>query len=120
MYRKANPSIRLIPIPKLLISKLKTFQTHDSSYILTNTKKYIEPRIYQRQFKNYLETCEIKDNNFHTLRHTFATNAISKGVDIKSLSAILGHTNVVFTMKKYVHPNIEHRRLQLEKLTVDF
>jgi len=54
------------------------------------------------------------------IRHTFATMAISKKMDAKSLSITLGHTDVGFTMKRYIHPSIEHRRSQIEKIAVEF
>ena len=117
---KSPASIRTIPLPEILLNKLNEFKSNSSTYILTNTKKYIEPRVYQRHFKSHLEACNIKDNNFHTIRHTFATRAIVKGIDIKSLSAILGHTDVSFTMKTYVHPSLEHKRVQIEKIADDF
>jgi len=117
---KSTASIRVIPIHSMLLAKLKEFKTHDNSYILTNSTKYIEPRIYTRHFKSYLNACGIKGNTFHTLRHTFATMSISRKMDTKSLSMLLGHTDVAFTMKRYVHPNIEHRRIQIEKLEFDF
>jgi len=117
---KSTASIRTIPLPVILLNKLKEFKGNSNTYFLTNTSKYIEPRVYQRHFKTYLEACEIKDNNFHTLRHTFATMAISKAVDIKTLSVLLGHADVSFTMKTYVHPNLEHKRTQIEKLAIEF
>jgi len=117
---KSNASIRTIPIPSILLDKLREFKTHEDAYILTNTKKYIEPRTYQRHFKNYLAACGIKENKFHTLRHTFATMAITREVDIKTVSVLLGHTDVGFTMKRYVHPNMEHRRMQIEKMAIGF
>jgi integrase len=117
---KSPASIRKIPIPEILIDKLMKFKSSGNTYLLTNTSSYIEPRIYQRHFKSYLEACDIKDNNFHTLRHTFATRAIEKGVDIKTLSVTLGHSDVSFTMKRYVHPNMEHKRVQIEKIASGF
>ena len=119
---KSPTSIRKIPMPLILLNKLKAWEipTNDDTYLLTNTKQYVEPRVYQRIFKDYLKACEVKDNKFHVLRHTFATTAISKGVDIKTLSVLLGHSDVSFTMKRYVHPNIEHKRIQIEKLAHDF
>ena len=117
---KSPASIRIIPIPTILHNILREFKSHEELYILTNSKSYIEPRTYQKHFKNCLKACDIKDNKFHTLRHTFATTAISRGMDIKTLSILLGHTDVGFTMKRYVHPNIEHRRKQIEKLATDF
>ena len=117
---KSIASIRAIPLPLILLDKLKKHKGKPNTYILTGTTKYIEPRIYQRHFKAHLSDCNIKDNNFHTLRHTFATMAITKGVDIKTVSVLLGHSDVSFTMKKYVHPNLEHKRNQIEKLAVGF
>ena len=117
---KSKASIRTIPIPEILINKLKALKSHDDTYLLTNKRRYIEPRVYQRHFKSHLQACNIKDNKFHTLRHTFATMAISRGMDIKTLSILLGHTDISFTMKKYVHPNMEHKRLQIEKVAVGF
>ena len=43
------------------------------------------------------------DIRFHDLRHTFATHAIASGVDAKTLSGILGHTNASFTLDTYTH-----------------
>ena len=117
---KSSSSIRAIPIPVKLLNILLNFKSKGNTYLLTNTTDYIEPRVYQRHFKGYLQACEIKDNNFHTLRHTFATMAVERSMDIKTLSILLGHADVSFTMKRYVHPNMEHKRIQIEKLAVGF
>ena len=117
---KSEASIRTIPIPSILQAKLREFKSYDSSYILTNTSKYIEPRGYQKIFKSYLKSCCIQDNNFHTLRHTFATMSVAKGMDIKTLSILIGHTDVSFTMKRYVHPDMEYQKTQIEKLAIGF
>ena len=117
---KSDASIRKIPIPSVLLNRLKKFKSNEDSYLLTNTSDYIEPRVYQRHFKSYLMASDVKDNNFHTLRHTFATMAVANDMDIKTLSIFLGHSDVSFTMKRYVHPSIEHKRRQIEKLAVGF
>lgn len=117
---KSDASIRVIPLPSILFDKLKEFIFCDNSYILTGAMKYIEPRNYQSYFKKVLKDCSIHDSNFHVLRHTFATRAISKGMDVKTLSSILGHADVSFTMKMYVHPTLEQKKSQIEKLTVNF
>ena len=58
----------------------------------------------------------LRYRNFHSLRHTFATRCIEKGMDVKSLSEILGHSNVTVTLNRYVHSSMELNRSQLEKL----
>lgn len=115
---KSQNSIREIPIPSFLLDLLKENKANDRAYILTGTIHYIEPRSYQKKFKCYLKEAGIPDINFHALRHTFATRAIEQEFDIKSLSEILGHSSVKFTLERYVHPSSEHKKMNLEKLAV--
>ncbi len=115
---KTQKSIRDIPIPSFLMTLLREYKSNDNSYILTCTTDYIEPRTYQKKFKTYLEEAGIPDINFHALRHTFATRAIEQDFDIKSLSEILGHSSVKFTLERYVHPSDEYKKMNLEKLAV--
>jgi len=119
---KTLTSIRKIPIPSNLLKRLREweFPTTGDTYVLTNTRKYIEPRTYQRYFKKCLQACEVKDNNVHSLRHKFATTAVSNEVDNKTISLFLGHSDVSFTMNQYVHPDMEHKRIQIEKIALNF
>lgn len=87
------------------------------AYVLTGTNHFIEPRLLQMKFKKIIRNCSIQDVNVHALRHTFATKAVVAGVDIKSLSQLIGHSDVNFTFQTYVHPSIEARRQQLEKVS---
>ncbi len=115
---KSQKSIRSIPIPSFLLKLLKTHKADSRAYILTGTVNYIEPSIYERMFHKYAEQAGIDNTNFHALRHTFATRAVEQGFDIKSLSEILGHSSVKFTMERYVHPSNAHKKMNLEKLAV--
>ena len=67
-------------------------------------------------FKRILKASKVKEYNFHVLRHTFATNCIKVGMDIKSLSEILGHASVDVTLNRYVHSSYEMKKKFLEKL----
>lgn len=80
--------------------------------------EYTDPRTYQYSFRNYLVACKIRTINYHALRHTFATRCIESGMDIKSLSEILGHASVNITLNTYVHSSLEHKRNQLETMSV--
>lgn len=62
----------------------------------------------------------VPDYNFHALRHTFATNCIDSGMDIKSLSEILGHSNVQITLDRYVHPSMDTKRKYIDALSADY
>lgn len=115
---KSDCSIRKVPLSDFIISVLEKHMClyTKSSYFLTGDFNYIEPRRYQYIFKKYLSETGIDDINFHALRHTFATRAIEQGVDIKSLSEILGHSSVNITLEKYVHSSMEQKKKQVNKL----
>lgn len=63
-----------------------------------------------------LKKSRIKDYKFYILRHTFATNCIEVGMDIKFLSEILGHSSVDITLNRYVHSSYKIKKKFLEKL----
>ena len=82
-------------------------------FIMTNATTPFEPRTLQYSFKSTLKKCNINDINFHSLRHTFATNCVELGFDIKTLSELLGHSNVSFTLNRYVHSSINQKIQQM-------
>ena len=115
---KSACSIRTIPIPDELNKVLLAYKKVSVGYVLTNHAcKFVEPRTMQNQFKRALKLSGVEDANFHALRHTFATRCIELGFDVKSLSEILGHATVNITMNRYVHPTLELKKENMEKLS---
>lgn len=116
---KTRQSARDIPIPQWLIESLKPFQAEKKAFLLTGTADaQVEPRTMQNHFKRYVKEAQIDPANFHSLRHTFATRCVELGFDIKTLSEILGHTNVNITLNRYVHSSMELKCSNMEKLTL--
>jgi integrase len=116
---KSDASNRIIPLPDSLVKLLNSFNSNAESYILSGSSKiYVEPRTMQNKFKNYISESNIKDANFHSLRHTFATRCIELGFDVKSLSEILGHSSVKTTLDKYVHTSFDLKRNNMNKLNL--
>ena len=116
---KTLNSVRTIPISNKLYEMIKPLKrkNNDENFFLTGDKeKCIEPRTYQRYFKNILQSYKLKPYRFHILRHTFASNCVEVGMDPKSLSEMLGHANVEITLNKYVHSNYRIQKKFLEKL----
>ena len=107
---KTKNANREIPINKGFLEILKKIKTDSNCYILTGTNKYIEPRTYRKNFNKILEKLKIHHFNYHSLRHTFATNCISLGVDYKTVSELLGHANVNITLNLYVHPRYSQKK----------
>ena len=116
---KSQKSIREIPISNKLYEVLKQFKKEykDTDFFLSGeSEKYVEPRNYENIYKKILKKCNVKVHKFHTIRHTFATDCIRVGMDTKSLSEILGHSNVNITLNRYVHSSYEVKKKFLEKL----
>jgi integrase len=114
---KSRCSIRDIPIPDFLIPRLLKLVRANKAFLLSgNSNKPMEPRTLQNKFRRYVNEAGIASVNFHALRHTFATRCVEAGVDIKSLSEMLGHAGVNITLNKYVHSSLEQKRVGMRKL----
>lgn len=115
---KSSSSVRDIPIPSFLMERLEDFRSlPDEAYLLTGrADRFIEPRTLEYTLKRYLQNCCTEYVNYHTLRHTFATRCMEEGFDAKSLSEILGHSNVNITLNRYVHSSMEQKRRNMGKL----
>lgn len=116
---KSITSVRTIPINSKLYNILKQIRgkSKKTDFVLAGSSEhYVEPRNYQYHFKEILKRSKVKKYKFHTLRHTFATNCIEAGMDIKSLSEILGHADVSITLNIYVHSSDKIKRKYLEKI----
>lgn len=106
---KSHTSSREIPIPAYLLTPLRRMRKADDFYVLTGKSSCTEPRNVQKRFKTILKRCEMEDCNFHAMRHGFATACLEKGVDCKTVSAILGHASIRTTMDFYVHTSMRQK-----------
>lgn len=114
---KTASSVRDVPIMSVLIPYLTGLkQKCSTGFLISDTDGYISPRTYEYRFHRLLDHCGIPQVNYHALRHTFATRCVEAGMDVKSLSEILGHANVGITLNTYVHSSMERKRQQLEQL----
>lgn len=115
---KSNSSIRIIPLaPGLFCTLTRLVYPSSNCYIITGTEQYTEPRGYYNYYQRILREAGVTYTNFHTTRHTFATRCIESGADCKTVSEILGHSSVKTTLDLYMHPQIDQKRLCIEKMT---
>lgn len=124
---KSKNSLRSIPlIPQLLqdLQGWKSVQQNDrtaagdaycdSGFLVTNPNGgYIEPRTFKEYYNQILEISGLPHFTFHALRHTFASRAMEEGMDVKTLSVILGHASVSFTMDTYAHVLDDHKQASM-------
>lgn len=115
---KTPSSLRKIPIPSKLHDILKMLHKISvGEYVLSTHHTFVSPRTYEYRFHKTLERCGVRSVNYHTLRHTFATRCIELGMDVKTLSELLGHTSTATTLNTYVHTSIDLKRSQIERLS---
>lgn len=114
---KTETSRRTIPLSKQIIPLLKEAKKNNNSkYVVGDGNKLISVRSYQRSFELLLKKQKISHHGFHALRHTFATRAIECGMDVKTLSEILGHKNPTITLNRYVHYFMAHKKEFMNRL----
>lgn len=116
---KTVTSNRTIPLPSFLAEFIEKHRRADRYRFLSTPEKSIaDPRTMQNLFHKYIRTLGFPKANFHSLRHTFATRCTEAGFEIKSLSEILGHSNVSITLGLYVHSSFELKADNMEKLSL--
>ena len=114
---KTITSRRVIPLPKQLLPILKSIKKKsDSPFVVSANGKPVSVRSYQRSFELLLKKLKIPHKGFHSLRHTFATRAIECGMDVKTLSEILGHKNPTVTLNRYAHSLMEYKADMMNRL----
>lgn len=117
---KTEASIRTIPLPEFLMDILKKHQKAPKFYMVSGKQMPLEPRCFYASYKRIMNQVGLEEYNYHSLRHTFATRCVELNFDIKSLSEILGHADVNITLRRYVHPSMELKRQQMERLGMGF
>jgi integrase len=115
---KTENSIRVIPLPKQLLPYLKAIKKQSKGdFVVGGKSPYgAQMRSYQRTFESLLIKLNIPHKGFHALRHTFATRALECGMDVKTLSEILGHKNPTITLNRYAHSLLEYKTEMMNKL----
>ncbi|MBW7674758.1 tyrosine-type recombinase/integrase [Chryseobacterium chendengshani] len=115
---KTKNSIREVPMSRDLLRMLKPFKkiVNPLFFVLTNDAKPTEPRTYRSYYKNLMKQLEIPEIKFHGLRHSFATRCIESKCDYKTVSVLLGHSNISTTLNLYVHPNLEQKKKAIDQM----
>ncbi|MDR0430795.1 MAG: site-specific integrase [Tannerellaceae bacterium] len=115
---KTKNSVRDIPMSRALLKMVKPIKkiVNDSFFVLTNDIKPTEPRTYRNFYKKLMKELNMPDIKFHSLRHSFATRCIESNCDYKTVSAILGHSNISTTLNLYVHPNMEQKKKCIDQM----
>ena len=114
---KTKNSYREIPISKQLLQALKMVRKQSQSPYVVGTSTQSKEPVLIVIFWQLLKRLDIPHLVFHGLRHTFATRCIESQCDYKTVSVILGHSNVATTLNLYVHPNLNQKKRCIDRMS---
>ena len=115
---KTENAYREIPICRQLLRSLKLVHKEGGTpFVVGVSERSQEPRSYRDYYNRLLKRLDIEPIVFHGLRHTFATRCVESQCEYKTLSVILGHSNVATTMNLYVHPNLDQKKKCIERIS---
>ena len=101
---------------KILEIKHKIVWKNENWVFCTLDGGLIEPRNVVRTFEAVLKKANLEKINFHALRHTFVSRMLEAGENIKTISVLIGHTDVAFTLNTYAHILPEEQKLSVDKI----
>lgn len=108
---KSASSRRVLPLPAFLVDLLQQLwrNKHSQEYVFGEHTP-AEPRTVQRRFQKLSTSLGLRHVHFHSLRHTFATRLLELGVDVKTVSVLLGHASPRITLDVYAHSRLDIQR----------
>ncbi|MCC8070348.1 MAG: site-specific integrase [Bacteroidales bacterium] len=115
---KTTNSCREIPLSRDALALIRPLMkvVNPDYYVITNEPSPTEPRTYRNYYKRLMAQLGIPPLKFHGLRHSFATRCIESNCDYKTVSVLLGHSNISTTLDLYVHPNMEQKKRCIERM----
>lgn len=116
---KTKNSYRLVPISDELYSLLNRVFVKKGYVFKDEAGNILSAKIVYYEWTKALKLCEIPHIKFHALRHTFASSLVSTGVDIKTLSELLGHSSIT-TTQIYLHSSIDLKQDAIKNIDLLF
>lgn len=115
---KTVHSMRVIPIARELQRLLSVHgkSVDGKCFVITGSPRPVEPRTYRNYYNKLMQELKMPKLKFHSLRHSFATRCIESRCDYKTVSALLGHSNISTTLNLYVHPDMEQKQRCVEQM----
>lgn len=110
---------RIIPLNKNALEAIQRLCSGhpDSEYIICSSNgEMIPPERLERTFYRMLKNIGMEQTGTHSLRHTFASMLFAKGIDVKTVSELLGHASIQITLNTYIHLIGQPKHFAVSKL----
>lgn len=119
---KSSSARRIMPLPGFILEVLRRLEEScgGQGYVFGSDTCPAEPRTVQRRFQALARKSGIEGVHFHSLRHSFATRMLELGIDMKTVSVLMGHSSVRTTLEFYAHSLIENQRAAMDRLAEAF
>ncbi len=121
---KTKASVRTVILPQSVVNVLREYRkTTDSRWMFPSPVKEDSPRdpsSVRKKLRRVEEHAGCKITRFHDLRHTFCSTSLEHGMDIKTLSAVIGHVSSATTIDVYSHVTDQMRVQAAEKIETGF
>lgn len=115
---KTEASQRTIPMTQRLVDLLKEQKNDDQSQFIFEGKdgQPLDQRTIRYRFEQIKKQSKVEDLPFHALRHTFATRCMEAGVNITTMSALMGHSSVKLTLDIYTNSFLSEKKKAIQQL----
>jgi integrase len=112
---KTRHSIRTVPIPSSLIDTLNKKENKEGYLFLNKQGNLLKGKNVSSEWTKILKKCNIPHKKFHSIRHTFGSILLQKGVDIETVAELMGHTAISIT-QMYMHSETKIKSNSVNKL----
>lgn len=112
---KTANSFRIVPIPNALIDILNNIENKEGLLFKDNDGKPLKGKNVSTKWSKILKECNVPHKKFHSIRHTYASMLLSKGVDIETVAELMGHSAISIT-QIYLHSSSKSKNKSVNKL----
>lgn len=112
---KTANSFRTVPIPNALIDILNNIENKEGLLFKDKDGKPLKGKNVSTKWSKILKECNVPHKKFHSIRHTYASMLLSKGVDIETVAELMGHSAISIT-QIYLHSSSKSKNKSVNKL----
>ncbi len=112
---KTTNSFRTIPIPNVIINTLDKIKNKEGLLFKDNNGNPLKGKNISTQWAKILKECNIPHKKFHSIRHTYASILLQKGVDIETVAELMGHSAISIT-QIYLHSSSKSKNISVNRL----